>query len=116
MSTNPSDPPMSEVDPAEVDLMIGSLARLSDVSYAESLADCIMDPDPVERAAFRSPALVERSVIAAKYLIETTNSRIRAQAPLESNRAWERRAAHFRDRVGMERRLLDRVVADNIEA
>lgn len=104
-----TQPVLDALDPHEVAVMKAQLSRVSDVAFAESLADCIMDPDAIEQAAFRSAELVERSRIAAKFLIDTTNSRIRSNAPDASKKEWEQRASYFRDRVGMERRLLDRV-------
>lgn len=97
------------VDPAELEQMIHQLEVLSDTAYAESLADCVMDPDPVEQAAFRSDPLAERSLAAAIFLIENVNAQIRRNEG-ESAAGWKHRAEHFRSRVGMERRLLGTVV------
>ncbi len=89
------------------------LGLLSDVQYAESLADTIMDPDhpdhAVEVAAFRSPELAKRSLVATRYLIDHVNSTLKHPAG-QSNAQRDRAAAHFRDRVGMERRLLEQIV------
>ena len=90
--------------------MIEQLTVLGDVQYAEALADCVMDPEPTEQAAFRSDALANRSLIAARYLIDHVNSTIRRNEA-ESNGSWAKRAEHYRNRVGMERRLLETIVA-----
>jgi len=97
------------IDDAAVTDLIGQLSALDDRAYAEALADCVMDPEPHEQAAFRSEALAVRSLAGARYLIDNVNSAIRRRDG-ESNRAWQARAEHFRNRVGMERRLLDAIV------
>lgn len=96
----------------QVQAAVGELSALTDKRYAEALADCVMDPDPVEQAAFRSPELAPRSMVAARYLIDHVNTAIRREG--ESGRA--RRAEHFRDRVGMERRMLEAVAGSNGES
>jgi hypothetical protein len=63
-----------------------------------------------ERAAFRSPELAVRAQAAAKFLIDNVNTDIRRSAG-ESNKAWEGRAARYRNRVGYEHRILNEVVA-----
>lgn len=102
-------PGRPELDLVEVERVKQQLSALTDQAYAEALADCVMDPDPFEQAAFRSPELAQRSLIAARYLIDNVNSQIR-QRQDESKGAWGARAAHFRTRVGMERRILDAIV------
>lgn len=96
-------------DPAAVAEVLADLAELDDEGFADALADCIMRPDPVEQAAFRSPQAAERSLIAARYLIDNVNSTIRKNDG-ESDGSWRHRAEHFRNRVGMERRMLQAIV------
>lgn len=98
-----------ELDPRQVQATIDQLSALSDQAYAEALADCVMLPDEFEQAAFRSEQLAQRSLIAARYLLDNVNTQIR-QRPDESKGAWGQRASHFRNRVGMERRILDAIV------
>lgn len=103
--TRPPDP-----DPQQVARLIEQFSNLSDVAYAEALADNIMEPDADETAAFRSPELVYRSRDAAAYLLARVNTEFR-QRPGESRGSWGRRAAAYRDRVGLERRRLETIIA-----
>lgn len=106
MSPRPAEP-----DPQEVADAIAYLSGLENVPYAESLADNIMDPDPVETAAFRSPELAKRSLAASEHLLDDVNARLRRGAPAgESAKSFERRAGYFRQNVGIERRLLRAIV------
>lgn len=97
-------------DPAHVADLIGQLAALQDGAYADALAVNITEPDADEQAAFRSAELAQRSLVACRFLIENVNATIRRKSD-ESGKAWVLRAEHFRSRVGMERRLLEAVVA-----
>lgn len=106
MTTPTGDRP----DPAEVQATVANLTELPDQQFAEALADCVMDPDPVEQAAFRSDDLALRALVAARYLIDNVNATIRQRAD-ESGKAWALRAEHYRNRIGMERRLLESIVA-----
>lgn len=97
-------------DPQHVAELVEHLDALSDVAFAEALADNIMDPDPDETAAFRSPQLVNRSADATRYLLARVNTEFR-QRPGESRGSWGKRAAAYRDRVGLERRRLETIIA-----
>ena len=96
--------------PAEIADMISQLEILADVRFAEALADCIMDPEPTEQAAFRSEALAFRTLTAARYLLDHVNVTIHRN-DTESNGSWLKRAEHYRNRVGMERRTVETIVA-----
>lgn len=109
-----------DLDPAEINSTIAYLSSRNDTDYAEALADCIMDPEPVEVAAFRSSQLAYRSLVACRYLIDHANTTIAYRKQLEESgqtvddmtTKWKQRAtARFRDRVGMERRLLEQIIA-----
>lgn len=111
---------MPSIDPAEVERTIKILAAEPDDRYASSLADCVMDADKkdpelreivaIEQAAFRSPELVARSVIAARYLIDHVNTVIRTRTgPEASSNEVRRRTEAFRNKVGRERRLLEEI-------
>jgi hypothetical protein len=100
-------------DPTEliqVAQVIDRLSALTDVAFAEALADNIMEPDQDETAAFRSRELAHRSLDATKYLLARVNTEFR-QRPGESRGSWGKRAAVFRDRVGLERRRLETIIA-----
>lgn len=99
-----------EPDPQEVTELIEQFQGYPDQQYAEALADNVMDPDPVETAAFRSEQLAQRSLVAARYLIDNVNNQLRRKEG-ESGKAWAARAEHYRTRIGMERRLLETIVA-----
>lgn len=131
-----------EPDPAAVARLIGQLERMSDTAFAESLADYVMTnlrkPDPedyastsayerdlqdwadladdhaVEQAAFRSDTLAIRSFYAAEMLIKQANTLLQRRSD-EKGKDWQARTAHYRTRVGMERRLLG-VRVDGIRA
>lgn len=98
------------VAPETVAEVVADLEQMSDRDFREALADNITDPVAEETEAFRSPALAFRSYAATRALIESTNSVIRAREG-ESDRQWRRRAEEFRTAVGMERRLLELIVA-----
>jgi hypothetical protein len=102
--TNPT------ADPTRVTAVADRLAALTEVAFAEALADNIMEPDADEVAAFRSPELVVRSLDATKYLLARVNTEFQ-QRPGESRGSWGKRAAAYRDRVGLERRRLETIVA-----
>jgi hypothetical protein len=101
-------------DPADLPGAIEYLEGQTDARFQQSLADCIMDPDDLEQAAFRSEQLAFRSLAAAKTLIEQTN-RLLVRKQGESTKGWQVRTEHFRTRVGMERRILQ-TITDGIRA
>lgn len=103
----PATPP--NVDPVLLDRTITQLQALTDQAYAQSLADCVVDPEPVEHAAYRSDELAERSLAAAVFLVNTTNSLMK-NGPSRDDPAWVHRTQHFLNRIGMERRLLGTIV------
>lgn len=98
------------VDPTDLVQHVRRLLLLTDDrAYAQALADSIMDPIAEEQAAFRSPELAQRSLVATRFLIDDVNAAIQRKAD-ESTKSWRSRADHFRNRVGMERRLLEAIV------
>jgi hypothetical protein len=103
--------PDAPVDPEEVASTIAYLSTRTDEDFAEALADCIVDPLPAEVAAFRSSELAYRSLVAARYLIKHANTTMEHREGDASVKWKQRRTARFRDRVGMERRLLEQIVA-----
>ena len=104
-------PPRQEIDPQRLAGLIQVLDRQTDVDFAEALADCIMDPEPVEVAAFRSGQLAHRSLAATQFLIDHANTTINTREGEDASRKWKQRAtARFRDRVGLERKLLIQIV------
>lgn len=112
MATRTERPERLGPESIEVQATIPVLQRLTEREFASELADWVMDPEPSEvlKAAFRSPALVTRSAAATKYLIANANTTIR-YAEGESNKSKARRAARFRDAIGLERRLLETILA-----
>lgn len=104
-------PPKDPVDPRRVQETIVYLNTRTDEDYAEALADCIMDPRPEEVAAFRSSELAYRSLVAARYLIKHANTTMEHREGDASAKGKQRRTARFRDLVGMERQLLEHIVA-----
>lgn len=108
-------PTPDTVDPEEVASTIAYLNTRTDEDFAEALADCIIDPVPAEVAAFRSSELAYRSLVAARYLIKHANTTIElkkmGEDPDQSKKGRIKGTARFRDRVGMERQLLEQIVA-----
>lgn len=109
MLTTSRNEPGQVADPAAVEAKVRELLKLeaSDpTSFAESLADNIMEPDPVETAAFRSEQLVFKSYAASRYLIENAKAVIaRRRRGSERKRATE----HYMHKVGYERRILENI-------
>lgn len=93
-----------------IEQTIAELGALDDRQFTESLADNIMEPRSEETAALRSPALAFRSYAATRALIDQTNAHLLRRTG-ESDKAWASRAIDFRTRVGVERRLLEVIVA-----
>lgn len=97
-------------DPALVAAKVDELVALENsdsTSFAEALADNIMEPDPVETAAFRSEELAFKSLAATRYLIENTRSVL---ARRRRGSEQQRRTEGFLQKVGYERRLLENIV------
>jgi len=107
--------PDAPFDRDELAATIAYLNTRTDEDFAEALADCIIDPIPVEVAAFRSSELAYRSLVAARFLIKHANTTIElkkmGEDPNQSKKARIKGTARFRDRVGMERQLLEQIVA-----
>lgn len=102
--------PAASFDDGVADL-IAMFAAESDDRFAQALADCIMDPVADEVAAFRSPELVARSAVAAKYLIDHVNTVMRTRAGADaSNKDLRRRTEVFRNKVGRERAILATII------
>lgn len=97
-------------DPAAVQETIDYLNTRTDKDFAEALADCIMDPVPDEVAAFRSPELAPRSLIAAQYLIDHAKTTIKYKEHEQTKKGAARGTARFRDEVKYELRLLEDIV------
>lgn len=101
-------PPVA--DPAEVAAKIEEFVALEatdPTSFAEALADNIMEPEPAETAAFRSEELAFKSLNATKYLIENTRSVL---ARRRRGSEQQRRTEGFLQKVNYERRLLENIV------
>lgn len=104
-TTPPARPPTP--DPEQVAAKVQEFLALetSDpTSFAEALADNIMEPDPVETAAFRHEDLAFKSLAATKYLIENANSVLKRR---RRGSQQQRRTENFVQKVGLERRLLE---------
>lgn len=72
-------------------------------AFAEALADNIMEPDPVETAAFRSEELAFLAFNASKYLIDHANVMKRQR---RRGSRLQVRTDVFIQKVGRERRVL----------
>lgn len=110
MTTDPRQAPEAP-SPAEVAAKIAELQALSQAdpeAFSSALATNVLEPDPVETAAFRSEELVFESALAAKYLIEHSNEVLRHRRR-GSRKAFDTRV--FQMKVGQERRRLDAIVA-----
>lgn len=97
-------------NPAQVAAKVRELDALEvkdATSFAELLADNLMEPDPVEVAAFRSDALAWKSLTATKYLIDRTNEQIRRH---RANSDRQRGSIAFRNKVVREQRVLQQIV------
>lgn len=102
---------------AQVDARVAELAALElrdRTSFAEELADNIVEPDPVDTAAFRSDELAFKSLAAAIYLLQRTEEQI-ARHRRDRNRKKEVDAGRFGVKVQYERRLLQNIT-DGIKA
>lgn len=98
------------VDPSALAAKVAELAALEardPTTFAEALADNIMEPDPVETAAFRSDDLAFKSLVATRYLIENTQSILRRR---RRGSVAQRRTEGFIQKVGRERRVLENIV------
>ena len=100
-----------EIDPVELRSTIEYLSSRTDEDFRDALADNLFEPDEVETAAFRHTELAWRSLAAARYLIDHANTTIKAREGDQSKKGAQLATARFRDRVGMERRLLESIVA-----
>lgn len=111
--------PRERPEPPEPALVAAKITELLDIErtlgsreFAEALADNIMEPDPVETAAFRSDELAALSLAGAIYLIDHSNEVLRDRRR-SSRQAHETR--RFQMEVGRERRVLAHIV-DGIRA
>lgn len=98
------------VDPNEVAAKIREFIALeaSDPrAFADALADNILDPIPTETAAFRSEELVFKSLTAALFLIENTDSVLKRR---RRGSQEQRRTEYFRTAVNRERRIFENIV------
>lgn len=110
MSDRPTPPDPADV--AEAVRMFAAVEATNPQDFAEQLADNIMDPDPVETAAFRHPDLAFKSEIATRYLLENARSVL---ARRRRGSQEQRRTEMFLSRVNMERRFL-KLVTDGQRA
>lgn len=106
----PSPPSASGVAAKIQELQL--LEQSNPAQFAEALADNIMDPDPVETAAFRSDELAYFSLSGARYLIEHSNEVLKRRRRGSRAQFDTRR---FQMSVGRERRILGSIV-DGIRA
>lgn len=104
--TTPQRPPLP--DPQEVAARITELRVLLDTrgasDFAEALADNIMEPLPVDTAAFRSEELAFESLAATRYLIDNAKSVL---ARRRRGSRQQMRTEAYMQKIGMERRLLE---------
>lgn len=136
-------PHPSGPDPAQVARTVAYLSKQDDArAFPRALADMVMTKIPtpqvedfpsqiaferaveaaeidreelaVEQAAFRSPQLVNRSLAAARLLLDETNATLRrGRRDDETKTQWadrQRRLKHFVLNVGRERRLLEQII------
>lgn len=98
-------------DPDAVASMINHLRALElrdTREFAETLVTNILDPDPVETAAFRSDELAYLSFVATRWLIDNAKDvRARKRRGSQKERATD---AYIR-LVGRERRVLEQIVS-----
>jgi hypothetical protein len=97
--------------PLEIEgqLFAQSLRGIDLVEFSERLRLNIHDPDSVEEAVFRSPEFAERSWNATRRLLEELRRQERDARAMGEKLARGREI--FRQRVGVERRTLDVVLA-----
>lgn len=76
-------------------------------TFAEDLADNIVEPIALDTAAFRSDELAFKSLAAANYLIDRTNEQARRH---RANSDKQRATIAFGHKVARERRILENVV------
>jgi hypothetical protein len=107
LTTQPPDPISAEEVSAKIQELLELERERGSREFAEALADNIMEPDPVETAAFRSDELAFLSYTGARYLIDHSNEVLR-------DRRRGSRQAHdtrrFQMEVGRERRILESIV------
>lgn len=104
--TTPDSPASPEQVAEKIRELIDLEARDRN-GFAEALADNIMDPDPVETAAFRSDELAFQALAAARYLIENSQVIMRQR---RRGTAAKRGTENFIQQVGRERRILENIV------
>lgn len=103
-------------DPDELARTITYLQAMSDQRYSDEMARVVIspereDPDGTLIAAFRSAELVNRSVVAADFLVARTNTVMRELSPEDaSNKAKQAGRAAFRDKIGRERSILRNIL------
>ena len=100
---------------ALIDAVVAKLTELVDEQkYAQSLAASITKPieteyDAAVQAAFRDPRLINRSVIAADFLMARANNDIKRREG-EGAKALQHRTIYYKDRVGRERNILKSIL------
>lgn len=108
--THDERPAATAPTPDEIAARIAELVALeaSDpTTFAEDLADNIMEPLELDTRAFRSDELAFKSLAAAKYLIDRANEQARRH---RANSAKQRATIAFRQKVAREGRILENVV------
>lgn len=105
----PSTHPSPEVAPRVIARIaeLTAMEAADPTSFAEALADNIMEPLAEDTHAFRSDDLAFKSYAAATYLIERTNEQVRRHA---RNPQKQRGAKAFGIKVARERRILENIV------
>lgn len=108
--TQDERPAQATPTPAEVAARVAELIALeaSDpTTFAEELADNIVEPLELDTHAFRSDELAFKSLAAATYLIERTKEQARRH---RANSDKQRATIAFGHKVARERRILENVV------
>lgn len=100
--------------PEEVKAFIVEFAAMTEDDFRQALAANTLDEVPEETAAFYSDELVERTMLAAEFLIANTNSALHKRAD-EGDKEWMARARFFQNEMGSVRRRAQ-LIAQGVRA
>ena len=98
-------------DTQDIARTVAYLAAMTDDRFVDALRDRIgdPDPDPIEVAAFRSPELAERTLIALNYALREMAS-IEATVGRDSTAQKRRARQAYRSLLSRERAFVETIV------
>jgi hypothetical protein len=100
---------VEQPNPAELQRLITELDQLPNREFTRAFREYVVDQSSLEQAAYRSYQLAEKSLAAAKKIMNDVNADLRRREKQDAD--WAASARRFRNLVGQEAGLIRSVVA-----